>query len=162
MPGNKGLSERERFARLYEGQGSRLRSFFRFSVGNSEVADDLTQETFLDLWARGFTCDPNRGGLNAYLHGIARKKAADWWRRNGRPTPSSIDETTGTATGDVVIRDALNQLPHDLRVLLWLREVEGYSYDELKDIFQIPIGTVRSRLHAARQQMRHIWTKEAQ
>jgi RNA polymerase sigma factor (sigma-70 family) len=138
-----------------------VRNFLRFSVGNLAVADDLTQETFLHLWQRGLACDPCRGGLKAYVLGIARKKAADWWRRNpAQKSPTT--ESAATATEDVLIRDALNQLPHDLRALLWLREVEGYSYEELKDIFQIPIGTVRSRLHAARQQMRTIWTKEAQ
>ena len=53
--------------------------------------------------------------------------------------------------------DALGQLPVEQRSLLWLREVEGQSYAELAAILDIPIGTVRSRLFAAREALRVIW-----
>ena len=51
----------------------------------------------------------------------------------------------------------LGQLPVEQRSLLWLREVEGQSYAELAAILDIPIGTVRSRLFAAREALRVIW-----
>jgi RNA polymerase sigma-70 factor (ECF subfamily) len=53
--------------------------------------------------------------------------------------------------------DALKRLDPDFRTVLWLREAEGYSYEELSNILSIPIGTVRSRLFAAREQLRRIW-----
>ena len=49
------------------------------------------------------------------------------------------------------------RLSQEGRVLIWLREVEGYSYDELAQILQIPAGTVASRLFAAREELRNIW-----
>jgi DNA-directed RNA polymerase specialized sigma24 family protein len=49
------------------------------------------------------------------------------------------------------------RLPEDQRSLLWLREVEGRSYAELAEILEIPVGTVRSRLFAAREALRKIW-----
>ena len=55
--------------------------------------------------------------------------------------------------------DALRRLPPDQRTLLWLREVEGQSYSELAAILGIPIGTVRSRLFAAREALRTIWNQ---
>jgi RNA polymerase sigma-70 factor (ECF subfamily) len=58
-----------------------------------------------------------------------------------------------------VIADALQRLPEEQRMLLWLREVEGQSYAELAAILNIPLGTVRSRLFAARQALRAIWLK---
>ena len=53
--------------------------------------------------------------------------------------------------------DLLRQLPAEQRSLLWLREVEGQSYAELAVILDIPIGTVRSRLFAAREALRAVW-----
>jgi RNA polymerase sigma-70 factor (ECF subfamily) len=53
--------------------------------------------------------------------------------------------------------DALRQLPAEQRTLLWLREVEGQSYAELASILDIPVGTVRSRLFAAREALRAVW-----
>lgn len=155
------LSEPDAFVRLYQKQGSPIRNFLRLMLGNSSVADDLTQETFLQLWRRPGAFDPGRGGIEAYLLGIARKKAADWWRRN-KPDIEPVEERASIAADGLVIRDALSQLPEDMRTVLWLREVEGYSYEELATILKIPVGTVRSRLHSARQQLRTIWNKEAQ
>ena len=124
------------------------------------AADDLTQETFLHLWRRPSAFNPVCGSIKAYLLGIARKKAAGWWRRN-RPHLPEPPATARAETEPVAIRQALEQLPADLRTVLWLREVEGYSYDELAKILKIPTGTVRSRLHSARQQLRKIWMEES-
>jgi RNA polymerase sigma-70 factor (ECF subfamily) len=51
----------------------------------------------------------------------------------------------------------MDRLDPQARSVLWLREVEGYSYEELAEIFEIPLGTVQSRLYAARQQLRRMW-----
>lgn len=161
MQQENSLSDPAAFDRLYHEQGSPVRKFLRVSIGNSSVADDLTQETFLHVWRRSASFDPARGGIKAYLLGIARKKAADWWRRN-KADPVAAAEPAAHSADTVAIKNAFDQLPPDLRTVLWLREVEGYSYEELAQIINIPVGTVRSRLHSARQQLRTIWTKEAQ
>ena len=49
------------------------------------------------------------------------------------------------------------RLPEKQRALIWLREVEGQSYAELAEILEIPVGTVRSRLFAAREELRRVW-----
>jgi RNA polymerase sigma-70 factor (ECF subfamily) len=56
-----------------------------------------------------------------------------------------------------VMGDVLQRLPEKQRTLLWLREVEGLSYAELAENLKIPIGTVRSRIFAAREALRKIW-----
>lgn len=160
MSDQEGLSERAAFDRLYHEQGSHVCNFLRLSIGNSSVADDLTQDTFLHFWRRRGAFDPERGGVKAYLLGIARKKAADWWRRN-KGIAAPITEPISSATDRLIMLDAMNRLPEEVRTVLWLREVDGYSYKELADIFNVPLGTVRSRLHVARQQLRTIWAKEA-
>jgi RNA polymerase sigma-70 factor, ECF subfamily len=56
-----------------------------------------------------------------------------------------------------LVGDAFARLDADQRSLLWLREVEGQSYADLAGILGIPVGTVRSRLAAARRKLRQIW-----
>jgi RNA polymerase sigma-70 factor (ECF subfamily) len=56
-----------------------------------------------------------------------------------------------------LVGDAFARLPDEQRTLIWLREVEGQSYAELAEILEIPVGTVRSRLFAAREELRRIW-----
>jgi RNA polymerase sigma-70 factor (ECF subfamily) len=159
MSERENLSEPAAFERLYREHGSPVRSFLRVCLGSASLADDLTQETFLQVWERPHGFDPVRGDLRAYLLGIARKKAADWWRHQ-KPLPEQRREhAADSASYSVLIANALKQLSADLREVLWLREVEGYSYEELASILKVPLGTVRSRLHSARQQLRNIWSE---
>ncbi|HKW96679.1 MAG TPA: RNA polymerase sigma factor [Bryobacteraceae bacterium] len=160
MPDEESLTDAAAFGRLYQQQGASIRRFLCLAVRDRFAADDLTQETFLHLWRRPAAFNPESGCIKAYLLGIARKKAADWWRHNRSRLPE-VPATARAETEPVAIRQALEQLPEDLRTVLWLREVEGYSYDELAKILKIPAGTVRSRLHSARQQLRKIWMEES-
>ena len=159
MPEDESLTDEAAFGRLYNQQGASIRRFLRLILRDRSAADDLTQETFLHLWRRPSGFDPARGNVRAYLLGIARKKAVDWWRHN-RPQYPETPATAPAPTELLAIRQALEQLPEGLRTVLWLREVEGYSYDELARILEIPCGTVRSRLHAARKHLRTAWMEE--
>ena len=101
---------------------------------------------------------PERGPLRAYLCGIARKRAADWRRKQG-PSDPGTDNKVGVCQTETVsiMGDALRRLSEEQRKLLWLREVEGHSYEEIAVILEIPVGTVKSRLFAAREALRRIW-----
>jgi RNA polymerase sigma-70 factor (ECF subfamily) len=145
------------FERAYLDHHARVLGFLRVYLGRTPAADDLAQDTFLHLWSRPDAFDPARGGLRTYLLGIARKKAADWWRHSQRQSQSPTAVPTSCSAQTIAIKDALSQLDPDLRNVLWLREAEGYSYEELARILDIPLGTVKSRLFAAREQLRQIW-----
>jgi RNA polymerase sigma-70 factor (ECF subfamily) len=145
------------FEQAYRDHYSRIRSFLRVYLGNTAAVDDLAQDTFLQLWLRPQAFDPTRASLRTYLLGIARKKAADFWRKSGRDTGTRAERRTNSEGEVLTMQDALSRMETDLRNVLWLREAEGYSYEELSRIFDIPIGTVRSRLYAAREQLRKIW-----
>jgi RNA polymerase sigma-70 factor, ECF subfamily len=98
-----------------------------------------------------------RSTLKAYLFGIARKKAADWWRHQP-PAESPPGEIACQGPGSaLLLEDAFERLAPELRNVLWLREVEGYSYDELARILDVPLGTVKSRLFSAREELRRVW-----
>jgi RNA polymerase sigma-70 factor (ECF subfamily) len=145
------------FEQAYRDHFSHIRSFLRVYLGNTAAVDDLAQDTFLHLWSRPEAFDPKRASLRTYLLGIARKKAADFWRKSGRDTGTRAERGIESDGEALAMQDALSRIDADLRNVLWLREAEGYSYEELSRIFDIPVGTVRSRLFAAREQLRKIW-----
>jgi RNA polymerase sigma-70 factor (ECF subfamily) len=150
--------DRETFDMLYRTNAPRIRSFLVQLIGNREAAEDLMQDTFLGIWQAPGGFNPELGSISSYLFGIARKRAAEWWRRHAVQTsavlPESIDARSDTGS---VISNAFAQLPEAHRTLLWLREVEGQSYAELAAVLDVPVGTVRSRLFAAREALRGIW-----
>jgi RNA polymerase sigma-70 factor (ECF subfamily) len=137
---------------------SRLHAFLRLLVGSHSAAEDIVQETFLELWRRPRGYQSERGPLRAYLFGVGRKRAAEWWRKQStRSEPRGSLAMFCTTESDSLVGDAFARLPCDQQTLLWLREVEGQSYAELADILDIPVGTVRSRLFTARENLRKIW-----
>jgi RNA polymerase sigma-70 factor, ECF subfamily len=146
------------FGCFYQTNSPRLRNFLRRYLRDPKTAEDIAQEAFLELWKRPGGYNPERGTLKAYLFGIAAKRAADWIRR--RPAPEDCPSAARpAANGEFValIGEALDRLEPEVRALLWLRAVEGYSYAELAEILHIPSGTVKSRLYAAREQLRRVW-----
>ena len=149
------------FEAFYRDNAGRLCVYLSQIVGNTQVAEDLMQETFTQIWRSPNGFRPELGSLRSYLFGIGRKRAAEWWRRRGRfpevqPDKDATEFQEGTSECSL-IDDAFARLPEEQQSLLWLREVEGQSYAELATILQIPIGTVKSRLFTAREQLRRIW-----
>jgi RNA polymerase sigma-70 factor (ECF subfamily) len=149
------------FEAFYRGNAGRLCAYLRQIVGNAQAAEDLMQDAFTQIWRSPNGFRPELGSLRGYLFGIGRKRAAEWWRKQtslpgerGGKGPDELAE--GTASFSAV-SDAFSRLAEEQRSLLWLREVEGQSYAELAAILQIPLGTVKSRLFAAREELRRIW-----
>jgi RNA polymerase sigma-70 factor, ECF subfamily len=143
---------------LYRTYGAKLELFLRQILGSRQAAEDVMQETFTQIWKRPNGFEPARGTLRAYLFGAGRKRAAEWWRKHDSSRPAvqndlaACDPETSSLVGD-----ALARLPEEQRTLVWLREVEGHSYAELASMLGVPVGTVRSRLFAAREELRRIW-----
>jgi RNA polymerase sigma-70 factor (ECF subfamily) len=152
-----------RFDGFYRETAPRLQGFLRQLMGNAQVAEDLAQEAFLQLWMRPNGFRPENGSLRAYLFGIARKRAAEWWRqREPAAEANSPQIVQAKAEACSLVGDAFARLDAEQRSLLWLREVEGQSYAELAEILGIPVGTVRSRLSTAREELRRIWHGDRQ
>lgn len=146
------------FSEFYRQNAPRLEAFLRHVVGDRQAVEDIMQETFTQIWLRPNGFQPERGALRAYLFGIGRKRAAEWWRMQGPKSPEVEDNAVRALTETAaVIDDVFRRLPEEQRSLLWLREVEGQSYAELAGILGVPIGTVRSRLFAAREALRKLW-----
>ena len=149
------------FEAFYRDNAVRLCAFLRQIVGNAQAAEDVMQETFTQIWRTPNGFRPEQGSLRGYLFGIGRKRAAEWWRKRGEnpgePGEKREELFVEAAASFSAVGDAFSRLAEEQRSLLWLREVEGQSYAELAEILQIPVGTVKSRLFAAREELRRIW-----
>jgi RNA polymerase sigma-70 factor (ECF subfamily) len=149
------------FEELYRTYSAGLQVFLRRALGSHQAAEDVTQETFASIWRYPNGFDPARGTLRSYLFGAGRKRAAEWWRQQEPPGEAEAEKAEDCkAETRSLVGDALARLTAEQRSLLWLREVEGQTYTELAAIMEIPVGTVRSRLFAAREALRTIWHGE--
>ncbi len=145
-------------------------------AGNEADAMDLTQEAFLRVYRSLDKVQPGVP-LEGWLYRIVTNLFIDSVRRRGRVRVISLDEPAPTQRGgeaerhvpdpsgnpealvvdpvvDGEIQSALAELSHDLRVVVLLSDVEGFSYEEIAQILGVPVGTVKSRLHRARRFLR--------
>ncbi len=132
-------------------------------MSTREAAPDVVQESLLAV-ARGIRSldDPARFG--AWAQRIVSNKCADWVRREQRQRAThspgqieSLSQSEGAASGpdDVqLVRAALRSLPPERRALLALRYSDGLTDGAISEALGIPKGTVKSRLHAAREELR--------
>lgn len=143
---------------------------------NPQDAEDLLQETYLKAYKSFKSYRPGTN-LKAWLYRIMTNTYINTYRKKQRqpveaPTEEITDyqlyttsshDSTGLESAEVValenmpdgnITDALNELSDDYRMVVYLADVEGLAYKEIAEVMDTPIGTVMSRLHRGRKQLR--------
>jgi RNA polymerase sigma-70 factor (ECF subfamily) len=150
----------EKIEHLYQAHGPALLGYLQRSFGRCAVAEDLLQETFLQA-LRGQDRLAAVDSPRAWLFGIARHVGLTAVRRH-RPTQSLdvVPEALVEPNPELAaMREAIAQLLPAMREPLELRLRENLSYEEIATMLEIPLGTVRSRLHTAMQKLRDAMEK---
>lgn len=135
-------------------------------TGNQHDAEDLTQETFMRVFRSLKHYQP--GTFEGWLHRITTNLFLDMVRRRAKirmealpedyervpGTDMSPEEAYSTANLDPALQHALDELSPDFRVAVVLCDVVGMSYEEIAETLGVKMGTVRSRIHRGRAQLR--------
>ena len=145
---------RAAFETLFERYRQPVWQFFRRRTPRPEVAEELSQDTFLAV-LEGADRYQQRGTFRSYLFGIAynvllaeRRKAI--YRATESLQDDAVDQEPFDPDPGIWVRNALAGLDDDVREILMLREYEQLSYQEIAEVRGTPLNTVRSHLFRAR------------
>ena len=172
---------RELYAQLVYRYERELFSYLRRYLGNAEMAEDVFQAAFLQVHLKCEQFDASRR-FRPWLYTIATNAAIDARRRNKRHTKISLDtpreqdhEDVGRLvnlleSGDLgptdsvvreeanrLVRKTLDQLPESMHAVIQLVYYRGMKYREAAEVLNIPVGTVKSRLHSAIAKLTDVW-----
>jgi RNA polymerase sigma-70 factor (ECF subfamily) len=154
---------------LVDWYSPKLRYFLRKRLRHADRADDLLQEVWLDVF-RQLPRLNDAGAFTAWIYQIARGKILLDLRRNGRTPPAteslesvvSADEPVFSAEDARRVHNGLDQLNDEQREVLLLRFLEELSYEQIGRVIGCPVGTVRSRLHYAKQALARLLENDDQ
>ena len=152
------------FAVIYQRYGPPVYRFALHLLTDSQAAEEIVQETFLTLLRSPRGYDPSRGSLLSWLLGIARnlarRAAGSDWETDGledsaSEIPGPIDLAGDLTRRETIgaVRQAVDSLPVAYREVVILCELQELDYLEVSRILKCPVGTVRSRLHRARNML---------
>ena len=178
----KEMGTRSIFEQLIQRYEREIYSYLRRYLGDAELADDAFQGTFLQVHLKCSQFDESRR-FRPWLYAIATNQAIDTQRRNKRHRMASLDRTgTGSENdghwseklvgGDPDplaeaavrengewVREAIDSLSDSMKQAIQLVYYQGMKYREAADVLGIPVGTVKSRLHAAVQRLNVHWNE---
>lgn len=152
-------------AALYDRYAGLLLSMANRMLGEKTVAEDLVQDVFMEVWRRAHGFDPSRGSVRTWLLVRLRSRALDrlrsaQYRREvsvddvGPREAASTHEDPELSPDRALVREAIQQLPEDQRVVIELSYFQGLSSSEIAEHMGSPIGTVKSRTAAALGKLR--------
>jgi len=153
------------FSYLYDNYSGSLYTIITQIVNDVELASDVLQEVFINIWKRIETYDPDKGRLFTWMLNIARNASIDTLRsKSYQNSQKNLSMTDNTETGiggtakinidNIGFRKVLDRLKKEQRVLIDLAYFKGYTHEEIAEIENIPLGTVKTRIRNALIQLR--------
>ncbi len=164
--------EKAAFEELVLKYQDRIYNLCRYMLGNTSDAEDAAQDTFLKAYQKLKDFKPE-ASLYTWLYRIAVNTCLDYKKKpffesfftktdegeefveepaSDWPSPEKLYESKQVG---LALHNSIRKLPPKLRTAIVLKEIEGLSYDEIADILEVSIGTVKSRISRAREELKH-------
>lgn len=156
------------FARLYDNYSGAIYSIILQIVNDEELANDILQEVFINIWRKIEMYDAEKGRLFTWMLNIARNASIDMLRsrgyRNSKKNQSIQENVDISVPGNteqmnidsIGLKKLLEKLKPEQRVLIDLSYFKGYTHEEIAEQENIPLGTVKTRIRNALIQLREI------
>ena len=156
--------EESTFSVLMLKHKEKVRNIIYLTIGNANTVDDLSQDVFITVYKNlvhfRFECQ-----FTTWLYRITVNKCKDHLRKmkvrnifiplkESGPEPAYPGEEIKEEKE--IVRNAISKLPDRLRIPLLLKDIEGFSYQEIAEFVQCEIGTVKSRIFRAREKLREL------
>ncbi len=159
------------FETLYDRYGTLVYSTALRVVADTHLAEDVAQETLLRLWRKPEYYVPQRGRFVTWLLSVARNRAVDLVRTRGRrrkhevhgeepektlPASNRTDPALAAQLSDQrrIVRQALASIPAEQRQVIELAYFGGYTQQEIADLLNQPLGTVKTRIRLGMQKLK--------
>lgn len=156
---------------LYERYGNPVYGLALRVVQNTQLAEEVTQDTFLKVWNQAQSWDPTRGQLISWLLTITRYTAIDRLRREWRQpnlVGAPVEEIPNLFSALDMVGDArwhdgqllaalLEQLPSEQAEVVQLAFYQGMTHTEMSERLGLPLGTVKTRVRLGLQKLKTLW-----
>jgi len=159
--------DNQAFNFLYDNYAGALYSIIKQIItDNAELASDVLQEVFINIWRKIETYDQTKGRLFTWMLNIARNASIDTLRsksyqnsQKNQELPDNVyksvaSQTTQMNVDNIGLKKVLEKLKAEHRVLVELAYFKGFTHEEIAEMMGIPLGTVKTRIRNALLQLR--------
>ena len=158
--------DQQSFSYLYDNYSGALYSIVLQVVPDKELASDVLQEVFVNIWRKIESYDPTKGRLFTWMLNVARNLAIDMVRskayqnsqkNQSLPQREYFDKggiSTQLSVDNIGLKKIVDKLKTEHRVLIDLAYFKGYTHEEIAEIESLPLGTVKTRIRSALIQLR--------
>lgn len=157
-------NDKKAFEHLYDNYSSALYGVIFKILNNEEKAEDVMQEVFLKIWRKINEFDPSRGRLFTWMINIARNSSIDLLRKEKNVFKEDIEDSVGKVDrllseskeiSHIGIKDLIENLKPERKDLVDLVYFQGYTQEEAAEKLSIPLGTAKSRIRVALQELKN-------
>ena len=162
--------DQKAFAVIYDNYHKALYGICIQVLQKQELAEDALQKSFVKIWKKARTYDSSKGKFYTWMLNICRNTAIDIYRSESRKQSIQDEEfnvhllehirSTETNTDVIDLKDRVEKLEQKYSEVLRLSYLGGYTQKEISKLLQMPLGTVKTRMRTAIQQLRNIYVSK--
>ncbi len=164
-------------SQLYDRYGRLVFSLAMHITDDEALAEEITQDVFLQVWDKAGSYQPQQGKVLTWLTSVARNRAIDIYRRRssrpeghrvmlddqswlGLEDEAAVESSVEIRQTQLKVRHALSQLPDEQKRALGLAYFQGMTHQEISEVLREPLGTIKTRIRLGMQKLRDIFNNE--